>query len=71
MRKGRLEEIFSRALNADDPSLYFVSYRDIDRIVEVSLKEFASLSEDFQVIPAGRITKVRRNDVVLYAKSGL
>jgi hypothetical protein len=71
MRKGRLEEVFSRALHADDASLYFVSYRDFDRIVEVPLKEFVVISEDFQTIPASRITKVRRGEEVLYAKSGL
>ncbi|MGI0039125.1 MAG: DUF504 domain-containing protein [Nitrososphaera sp.] len=71
MRKGRLEEVFSRALHADDASLYFVSYRDFDSVAEVPLKEFVSLSEDFQVIPASRIVKVRRGDVVLYKKSGL
>lgn len=70
MRKGRLQEIFSRALHADDPSLYFVSYRDFESIVEVPLMEFVSLSENFQVIPASRITRVRKGDEVLYVKSG-
>jgi hypothetical protein len=41
--KGKLEEIFSRALYADDPSLYFVSYRDFENIVEVPLPEFVQL----------------------------
>jgi uncharacterized protein (UPF0248 family) len=71
MRKGRLEEVFSRALHADDASLYFVSYRDFDSIVEVPLNEFVSLSENFQTIPASRITSIRRGDEVLYKKSGL
>ena len=70
MRKGRLE-VFSRALHADDASLYFVSYRDFDSVAEVPLKEFVSLSEDFQVIPASRIVRVRKGDIVLYKKSGL
>jgi uncharacterized protein (UPF0248 family) len=70
-RKGRLEEIFSRALYADDPSLYFVSYRDFDSIVEVPLQEFVLLSENFSVIPASRIAKVRRGNETLYKKSGL
>ncbi len=69
--KGRLEEIFSRALYADDPSLYFVSYRDFENIVEVPLQEFMQLSENFTVIPASRITRVRRDDETLYTKSGL
>ncbi|AIF83323.1 hypothetical protein NTE_01253 [Candidatus Nitrososphaera evergladensis SR1] len=70
-RKGRLEEIFSRALYADDPFLYFVSYRDFDSIVEVPLQEFVLLSENFSVIPASRIAKVRRGNETLYKKSGL
>jgi uncharacterized protein (UPF0248 family) len=72
-KKGKLEEIFSRALHADDSSLYFVSYRDFDSIVEVPLEEFVSLSENFSVIPLSRIAKVRRSDETLYTKkrSGL
>lgn len=70
-KKGRLEEIFSRALHADDPALYFVSYRDFESIVEVPLDEFVRLSEDFSVIPASRITKVRRGNETLYTKSVL
>lgn len=71
MRKGRLEEIFSRALHADDPALYFVSYRDFDAIAEVTLKEFVGLSENFSTIPASRIVRVRKGDQVLYEKSRL
>lgn len=71
MRKGRLEEIFSKALHADDPSLYFVSYRDFDSIAEVTLKEFIELSENFSVIPASRIVRVRKQGEVLYVKSRL
>ena len=70
-KKGRLEEIFSRALHADDPTLYFVSYRDFESIVEIPLEEFVRLSEDFSVIPASRITKVRRGNETLYTRSGL
>jgi hypothetical protein len=70
-RKGRLEEIFSKALHADDPSLYFVSYRDFESIVEVPLDEFVKLSENFSVIPASRITRIRKGDETLYFKSRL
>lgn len=71
MRKGKMEEIFSRALHADDPALYFVSYRDFDSTAEMTLAEFVKLSEDFSVIPASRITRIRKGDVVLYEKSRL
>ena len=69
-RKGRLEEIFSKALYADDAALYTVGYRDFQNIVEVSLPEFVRLSENFQVIPQSRIVLVRKGDQVLYHKHG-
>ena len=69
-RKGRLEEIFSRALYADDANLYSVGYRDFERIVEVPLPEFVELSEDFQIIPQNRIMIVKKGDQVLYRKHG-
>lgn len=70
-RKGRLEEIFSKALYADDPSQYFVSYRDFESVVEVTLKDFVELSENFTVIPASRIVEVRKGKETLYRRSGL
>jgi hypothetical protein len=65
-----LEEIFSRALYADDPTLYSVSYRDFDNIVEVPLQEFLRLSENFAVIPPNRILLVKKNGQILYQKYG-
>lgn len=67
-RKGRLEEIFSKALYADDPSLYSVSYRDFETIAQVSLLEFLDLSENFELIPANRIIIVSRDGKELYRK---
>ena len=69
-RKGRLEEIFSRALYADDASLYSVSYRDFENIIEVSLQEFLKLSENFTLIPQNRILLVKKNEQILYQKHG-
>ena len=68
-RKGRLEEIFSKALHADNPKLYSVVYRDFESLVEVTLDEFLVLSQDFAVIPASRIFRVRRGDTILYEKA--
>ncbi len=68
-RKGRLQEVMSRAMHADDPELYSVAYRDFDKIKEVPLKEFLHLSENFQTIPASRIVYVKRLDEVVYTKS--
>lgn len=70
VRKGRLEEIFSKALHADDAALYSVSYRDFNSIVEVPLLEFVSLSENFQVIPQNRIMLVKKGERILYRKHG-
>ena len=67
-RKGKLEEIFSKALYADDPSLYSVSYRDFESIAQVSLLEFLDLSENFELIPANRIIVVSRDGKELYRK---
>jgi hypothetical protein len=69
-RKGRLEEIFSKALYADDAALYSVSYRDFENIIEVPLQKFVELSEQFQVIPQSRIVLVKKGDHVLYRKHG-
>lgn len=69
-RKGRLEEIFSKALYADDAALYSVSYRDFENIVEVRLPEFVTLSENFEVIPPNRIVLVKKGDQILYRKHG-
>jgi hypothetical protein len=69
-RKGRLEEIFSKALYADDAALYSVSYRDFENIVEATLQEFVELSEYFQVIPQSRIVLVKKGHQVLYRKHG-
>ena len=70
-RKGRLEEIFSKALHSDDdPATYTISYRDFENVIEVPLLEFVSISENFAVIPASRIILVKREGKVLYRKHG-
>jgi hypothetical protein len=69
-RKGRLEEIFSKALYADDAALYSVSYRDFENIVELPLQEFLKMSENFTLIPQNRILVVKKNGHVLYQKHG-
>ena len=69
-RKGRLKEIFSKALYADNPNLYSVSYREFNSIVKVSLPEFLRLSENFEIIPPNRIFLVAREGKVLYHKFG-
>lgn len=67
-RKGKLEEIISKALYADNPDLYSISYRDFDSVVQVPLVEFLKISENFEVIPASRIIVVSKGGQELYRK---
>jgi hypothetical protein len=67
-KKGRLEEIFSKAIYADDPRRYSVSYRDYESVVQVPLLEFLKLSENFELIPANRIIVVSKEGKVIYRK---
>lgn len=70
VRKGMLDEIFSKALYADDANLYSVSYRDFENISEVSLPDFVEMSENFEVIPQNRIVLVKKGGDILYRKHG-
>ena len=67
-KKGRLEEIFSKAIYADDPRRYSVSYRDFESVVQLPLLEFLKLSENFELIPANRIVVVSKEGEVIYRK---
>ncbi len=67
-KKGRLEEIFSRAIYSDDPKLYSVYYRDFDSVLEVSLSEFVKASENFELIPASRVMRITKDGKELYSK---
>jgi uncharacterized protein (UPF0248 family) len=68
-RKGKLEEILSKAKFYDDIDLYQVSYRDFDNIVSVNLKEFIFLSSNFESIPITRIVEIKKGTNVVYSKS--
>jgi uncharacterized protein (UPF0248 family) len=69
-RKGKLEEILSKAKFYDDIDLYQVSYRDFDSIVNVTLKQFIYLSSNFESIPVSRIVEIKKGTDVIYSKSG-
>ena len=69
VKKGKLQEIFSKALYGDNPQFYSVSYRDFDSVVKISLLEFLKISENFQLVPASRIIKIERDEVTLYSNS--
>lgn len=68
-RKGKLEEILSKARFYADIDLYQVSYRDFDNITSVTLKEFIYLSSNFESIPISRIVKIKKGPDVIYSKS--
>ena len=69
MKKGIIKEIFSKAKFVDRIDSYFVSYRDFEKIKEISMKKFIEESESFQKIPMSRITKIRKNNTVLFEKN--
>lgn len=68
-KKGKLEEILSKARFYDDIELYQVSYRDFDNIVTIPLKEFILLSSKFELIPVSRIVEIKKGITVMYSKS--
>ena len=68
-RKGKLEEVLSKARFYDDIELYQVSYRDFDNIVTIPLKEFILLSSKFELIPVSRIAEIKKGTTVMYSKS--
>ncbi len=70
-KKGRLEEILSKARFYDDIELYQVSYRDFDNIVTIPLKEFILLSSKFELIPVSRIVEIKKGTTVMYSKSSI
>ena len=68
-RKGRLSEIFSKALYADNPASYIVGYLDYDTIKESTLPEFIKESDNFETIPITRIEFVKKENRILFRKS--
>ena len=60
-RKGKLEEIFSKAKYADDPSSYKIFYRDFQSLKELPLLEFLEESNNFEAIPSSRIELIMKN----------
>jgi hypothetical protein len=68
VKKGKIEEIFSKALYADNPSNYTVIYRDFENFKQVKLTEFIALSENFNLIPITRILRIQKGKNVLYQK---
>ncbi len=71
VKKGKIEEIFSKARFADDPNTYKVFFRDFDTIREVTLPDFIIESNNFETIPITRIEMIKKDDKILFEKSKL
>ncbi|QLH06488.1 DUF504 domain-containing protein [Nitrosopumilus ureiphilus] len=69
VKKGAIEEIFSKALFADEPKSYRIYYRDFHKIKESSLPEFLIQSNNFQTIPISRIKKIKKSNTILFEKN--
>ena len=67
-RKGRLSEIFSKALYADNPASYIVGYLNYDTIKESTLPEFIKESDNFETIPITRIEFIKKENKILFRK---
>jgi uncharacterized protein (UPF0248 family) len=67
-KKGRLQEILSKALYADNPNTYIISYRDFDTILSIPLLKFIEVSQNFEIIPATRIIQVKKGERIMYEK---
>jgi len=68
VKKGKMEEIFSKALYADNASNYTITYRDFENFKQVKLRDFIILSENFQLIPITRIIKIQKGNEIIYQK---
>ncbi len=68
VKKGKIKEIFSKALYADNASNYTVIYRDFENFKQVKLRDFIILSDNFQLIPITRIIRIQKGSKILYQK---
>jgi hypothetical protein len=69
VKKGKIEEIFSKARFADETNTYKVFFRDFDTIREVTLPDFIIESNNFETIPITRIEMIKKDDKILFEKS--
>jgi len=71
VKKGKIEEILSKAQYADDPVLYKIFYRDLQTIKEVTLPDFIEESNNFETIPITRIEMIKKDNEILFKKTKL
>ena len=69
VKKGKIEEIFSKAKFADNPATYKVFFRDFDEIREITLPDFIVESNNFETIPITRIEMIKKDGKILFEKS--
>lgn len=69
VKKGKIQEIFSKARYADESTTYKVFFRDLDTIRQVTLPDFITESKNFETIPATRIEMIKKDNKILYKKS--
>ena len=67
-KKGILDEIFSKARFADEPSIYKVVYRNFNQDRMINLMDFILESNNFQSIPASRIKMIMRKSKIIFQK---
>jgi uncharacterized protein (UPF0248 family) len=67
-KKGKLQEILSKAIYADNPAMYIISYRDFNKIISIPLLEFIEISQNFEIIPATRIIQIAKGERIIYQK---
>ena len=68
-RKGKIEEIFSKARFYDEASSYKIFYRDFENVRELTLPDFITESNNFEKIPITRIELIKKNNTILFKKS--
>ena len=68
VKKGLVQEIFSKARYADEPSNYKVIFRDFEFFRELSLPNFIEESKNFEKIPIGRIELIKKGEKILFRK---
>ena len=71
VKKGKIEEILSKAQYADDPVLYKIYYRDLQTIKESTLPDFIEESNNFETIPITRIEMIKKGSEILFKKTKL
>lgn len=68
VKKGKIEEIFSKALYADNATKYIVYYRDFEVIKKMDLPTFLEESDNMKIIPASRIELIKKGNLILFEK---